>query len=180
MIPSRALFPDRRQLPWLGDAVKLFAKIPVGSFTDRATVVAQIESSSGLSQRYTLTLDHSQPAFYSGPPLNLASGKYKGHVGGARIAGCGRSSLDGSCRSRRIGTDQFWMRRSYSAPRQYLVGRMRATVKQTNSGRVCHRAGPLELESLPPLPYWNRWPLLAMALCCLVMEWGLRKWWGIV
>src|SRR5262249_48076258 len=50
------LFTDHRQYR-AGESARLFAKIPAGSLSDRATVVAQIESSGGLSRRYSLTLD---------------------------------------------------------------------------------------------------------------------------
>ncbi|MDX1962616.1 MAG: VWA domain-containing protein [Pirellulales bacterium] len=39
---------------------------------------------------------------------------------------------------------------------------------------------PLPAESLPPFPLWNRWPILACALACFILEWWLRKRWGLV
>ena len=36
------------------------------------------------------------------------------------------------------------------------------------------------VESLPPVPLWNRWPLLALVLGLLIGEWLLRKWRGMV
>ena len=36
------------------------------------------------------------------------------------------------------------------------------------------------VESLPPLPLWNRWPLLALVLGLLIGEWLLRKRRGMV
>ncbi|MCS7304812.1 MAG: VWA domain-containing protein [Thermoguttaceae bacterium] len=36
------------------------------------------------------------------------------------------------------------------------------------------------LETLPPVPLWNRWPLLALFLSLLVAEWILRKYYGMV
>lgn len=36
------------------------------------------------------------------------------------------------------------------------------------------------VESLPPRPLWNRWPLLLVLLGLLVGEWLLRKWGGMV
>lgn len=36
------------------------------------------------------------------------------------------------------------------------------------------------LETLPPVPLWNRWPLLALFLTVLVAEWILRKSHGMV
>ena len=36
------------------------------------------------------------------------------------------------------------------------------------------------VESLPPLPLWNRWPLLALVLGLLIAEWVLRKRGGMV
>ena len=36
------------------------------------------------------------------------------------------------------------------------------------------------IESLPPRPLWNRWPLLALFLGLLIAEWILRKRRGMV
>ena len=36
------------------------------------------------------------------------------------------------------------------------------------------------VESLPPVPLWNRWPLLALVLGLLIGEWLLRKRKGMV
>ncbi len=36
------------------------------------------------------------------------------------------------------------------------------------------------IESLPPVPLWNRWPLLALVLGLLIGEWLLRKRKGMV
>ncbi|MGO9113194.1 MAG: hypothetical protein ACLP9L_28505 [Thermoguttaceae bacterium] len=36
------------------------------------------------------------------------------------------------------------------------------------------------VESLPPVPLWNRWPLLALVLGLLIGEWLLRKRQGMV
>ena len=39
---------------------------------------------------------------------------------------------------------------------------------------------PVPVESLPPVPLWNRWPLLALILGLLIGEWLLRKRKGMV
>jgi hypothetical protein len=31
------------------------------------------------------------------------------------------------------------------------------------------------IEALPPLPLWNRWPVLALFLGVLIVEWIIRK-----
>ena len=36
------------------------------------------------------------------------------------------------------------------------------------------------VESLPPVPLWDRWPLLALFLALLIGEWLLRKRKGLV
>ena len=36
------------------------------------------------------------------------------------------------------------------------------------------------IESLPPLPLWNAWPVLAMFLGLLIGEWILRKRRGMI
>ncbi len=36
------------------------------------------------------------------------------------------------------------------------------------------------VETLPPKPLWNRWPVLAIFLGLLIGEWILRKWGGMV
>ncbi len=49
--------------------------------------------------------------------------------------------------------------------------------------RVLHDFPPgrqVPIESLPPLPLWNKWPVLALFLALLVAEWILRKRGGMV
>ena len=36
------------------------------------------------------------------------------------------------------------------------------------------------IETLPPVPLWNRWPVLALFLGLLIAEWILRKLRGMV
>ncbi len=36
------------------------------------------------------------------------------------------------------------------------------------------------LDALPPLPLWNRWPVLAIVLGLFVSEWLLRKRCGMI
>ena len=36
------------------------------------------------------------------------------------------------------------------------------------------------IESLPPRPLWNKWPVLALFLGLLIAEWILRKRRGMV
>ena len=36
------------------------------------------------------------------------------------------------------------------------------------------------IESLPPKPLWNTWPVLLLFLVLLAAEWILRKWGGMV
>ena len=42
------------------------------------------------------------------------------------------------------------------------------------------RGRQVPIESLPPRPLWNRWPVLALFLGLLAAEWILRKRWGMV
>ena len=49
--------------------------------------------------------------------------------------------------------------------------------------RLLHDLPPgqqIPLETLPPIPLWNRWPLLALFLTVLITEWILRKSQGMV
>jgi hypothetical protein len=34
---------------------------------------------------------------------------------------------------------------------------------------------PIPIETLPPLPLWNRWPILLLFLVLIVGEWITRK-----
>lgn len=172
------LFTDRRQYR-AGDTARLFAKIPAESLADRTTVVAQIESSGGVSRRYAMTLDPRQPSFFSGPPLTLASGEYKAKLvepAGLAAAEAHWTVLAAPGEMERTGLDAVELQRAATLSRG-------AFAKYAEADQLWPRlppGRPLELESLPPRPYWNRWPLLALALGCLVAEWGLRKWWGMV
>ena len=68
---------------------------------------------------------------------------------------------------------------------------MRSAAKQThgrfytldNAHQLLHdlpagRQAPI--ETLPPIPLWNRWPVVLVFLCLLVGEWILRKLGGMV
>jgi hypothetical protein len=39
---------------------------------------------------------------------------------------------------------------------------------------------PVPIETLPPKPLWNRWPVLLLFLVLLIGEWLLRKRGGMV
>ncbi len=171
------LFTDRRQYR-AGDSARLLAMIPTAKLTDRTTVVAQIESSSGVSRRYTLTLDPRQPTFLSGPPITLNSGDYKARLvepAGLSSAETRWTVLAAPGELERTGLDATELQRTAANSRGTFV-------RYADAERLwplLPPGRPLELESLPPRPYWNRWPLLALALGCLVTVWGLRKWWGM-
>ena len=34
---------------------------------------------------------------------------------------------------------------------------------------------PIPIESLPPVPLWNRWPVLVLFLALIIGEWIVRK-----
>jgi hypothetical protein len=171
------LFTDRRQYR-AGEPVRLLAQIPAGKSAEGATAIAQIESNTGVSRRYTLTLDPRQPTFFSGPPLALASGEYKARL--VEPAGIGAvearwNVLAAPGELERTGLDAAELQRAATISRGGFA-------RYADADKLWPRlppGRPLELESLPPRPYWNRWPLLAFALGCLVAEWGLRKWWGM-
>lgn len=171
------LFPDRRQYR-AGEPVRLLAQIPAGKSTEGSTAIVQIESNTGVSRRYTLTLDPRQPTFFSGPPLALASGEYKARL----VEPMGISAVEARWNVlaapgelERTGLDAAELQRAATISRGGFA-------RYADAEQLWPRlppGRPLELESLPPRPYWNRWPLLALALGCLVAEWGLRKWWGM-
>ncbi len=171
------LFTDRRQYH-AGEPVRLLAQIPAGKSTEGSTAIAQIESNTGESRRYTLTLDPRQPTFFSGPPVTLASGEYKARLvepTGIAAVEARWNVLAAPGELERTGLDTAELQRAATISRG-------AFARYADADRLWPRlppGRPLELESLPPRPYWNRWPLLAFALACLVGEWGLRKWWGM-
>lgn len=171
------LFTDRRQYR-AGEPVKLLAQMPAGPTSATATAIAQIESNSGVSRRYTLTLDPRQPTFYSGPALTLPSGEYKARLvepAGLAAVEARWNVLAAPGELERTGLDAAELQRAATISRG-------AFARFAEAEKLWPRlppGRPLELESLPPCPYWNRWPLLAFALACLVAEWGLRKWWGM-
>jgi hypothetical protein len=171
------LFTDRRQYR-AGETVKLLAQLPAGKAAAATTAIAQIESNTGVSRRYTLTLDLRQPTFYSGPALTLPSGEYKALLvepAGSSAVEARWNVLAAPGELERTGLDTAELQRAGTISRG-------AFARYADSEQLWPRlppGRPLELESLPPRPYWNRWPLLALVLGCLVAEWGLRKWWGM-
>ena len=42
------------------------------------------------------------------------------------------------------------------------------------------RGGRSPIETLPPVPLWNKWPVLLLFLVLLIGEWFLRKRGGMV
>ena len=42
------------------------------------------------------------------------------------------------------------------------------------------RGGAVRVEPLPPEPIWNRWPVAALVLGLLALEWSLRKKWDLL
>jgi len=171
------LFTDRRQYR-AGDPVKLLAQLPASKAGEVTTAIAQIESNSGISRRYTLALDPRQAAIFTGPALMLPSGEYKARLVepvGLAAAEARWNVLAAPGELERIGLEAAELQRAAIVSRG-------AFARFAESEKLWPRlpqGRPLELESLPPCPYWNRWPLLAFALACLVAEWGLRKWWGM-
>ena len=172
------LFTDRRQYR-AGDTARLLAMIPTAKLTDRTTVVAQIESTSGVSRRYTLTLDPRQPTFLSGPPITLTSGEYQARIvepAEFTSAEAHWTVLAAPGELDRTGLDAAELQRTAAVSR----GTYARYSEAEQLWPLLPPGRPLELESLPPRPYWNCWPLLALALGCLVADWGLRRWWGMV
>jgi len=53
--------------------------------------------------------------------------------------------------------------------RYYTVATARNLVRDLPEGR------PIPIDTLPPLPLWNRWQVLFLFLALLVTEWVLRK-----
>ena len=45
---------------------------------------------------------------------------------------------------------------------------------------ICPAARQVPVENLPPIPLWNRWPVLLLFLVLLIAEWLLRKRGGMV
>ena len=76
----------------------------------------------------------------------------------------------------RVRTDAVALRRAAKVTRGrfYTFQTTRRLLGGLPPGR------PVPIESLPPKPLWNEWPLLLLFLVLLVGEWVLRKLGGMV
>ena len=76
-----------------------------------------------------------------------------------------------------VRMDAAEMRRAAAADRRPVLhlrhGRPAAAA-------TCRPAARCRSRSLPPVPLWNRWPVLALFLGLLIAEWILRKLRGMV
>ncbi len=168
---------DRREYR-LGDTVRLRARFHNESLApvedDGVTVV--LESTAGTTRRVTLRRTTGERGMFDAEVESLPVGAYHAWVAIPQLPG-GAAADDFSVVAppgefARLETDAVEMRRAaeQSRGRYYTFATAARLVEELPEGRH------VPLESFPPRPLWNTWPVLAAFLFLLTAEWVLRKW----
>lgn len=178
---SAVLTTDRRDYVQ-GDTARVrvrFADERLAPAEDDGVTLA-IELSGGKTDRVRLHRASAGRGVFEGAIKRLSPGDY--HVWIAEPAVEGQTpAVDFTVAPpagefARVRMDAVEMRRAaeLTGGRFYTFDTAGRIVRDLPSGRQA------PIETLPPAPLWNRWPVLALLLGLLVAEWVLRKVGGMV
>jgi hypothetical protein len=180
---SARLSADRREYP-PGDPVRLqvrFSNDRLAPLDDNGVIV-ELEQAGRQTQRVPLRRSESGRGRFEAVLNNLPPGDFHAKMIAPALPGQGQvSSADF-----RVVPPQTEMVRL-----QVNAAEMQQAAEVTKGGYYTYKdvsrliddlpAGrQVPVESLPPVPLWNRWPLLALFLTLLIGEWWLRKRKGMV
>jgi len=169
-----ALETDRRRYA-ADEPVRLRARWSDERLPADQGVVAALESAGRPTRRVTLQRAASGRAVFEADLGRLAPGDYRARLA-APLAPGHAPSVDFTVES--SGGERL------DAPMDAAA--MRRAAQQTGgrfytletAGRLVEElppARPVKVESLPPWPLWNRWPVLAILLVLLCAEWAIRR-----
>ena len=178
---SAVLTTDRREYVQ-GDSVRLrvrFADERLAPPDDDGVTIA-VEQSGQKTQRLSLHRAAGGRGVFEGVLDRPAPGSYHAWIAVPTLDGQSAAAdfriLPPPGEFARICMDAAAMRRAaeISGGRFYTFD---------SAARLLHDLPPgrqVPIESLPPYPLWNRWPILAILLGLLIAEWILRKRRGMV
>jgi hypothetical protein len=178
---SAVLTTDRRQYPQ-GDSVELrvrFADERLAPAADDGVTVV-VEQSGRKTQRVTLRRAAGGRGVFEGTLDRPAVGTYHVRIAVPTLEGQAPAAdftvLPPPGEFARVRMDTAEMRRAaeISGGRFYTFDAADRLLDHLPPGRQ------VPIESLPPRPLWNRWPVVALLLSLLIAEWILRKRRGMV
>ncbi len=178
---SARLSTDRRDYP-LGDPVRVhvrFSDDRVAPLDDNGVTV-ELEQIGRQTQKVQLHRTDTERGHFEAVLNNLPTGGYHAKMISPPLPG-------------QVSAADFFV-----APPQTELARvqmdateMRQAAEVTKGHYYTYKEAPrmvddlpdgrqVPIESLPPMPLWNRWPVLALFLGLLIGEWLLRKRKGMV
>jgi len=173
---TATLRTDRREYR-LGESVRLrlrFHDESLAPAEDNGAAVV-VESSGGKTQRLQLRRDGVARGVFEGGIENLSLGTYHAWVavpqlpGGAPAADFDVVAPPGEFAH--VEMDRQEMQRAAEQSR----GRFYTHATANRLHDELPEGNQVAVESLPPRPLWNSWPVLGVLLALLVAEWILRK-----
>jgi hypothetical protein len=177
---SATLRADRREYRH-GEPVRLrlrFHDESLAPAEDNGVAVV-VESSAGKRQRLQLQRDGANRGVFEGGIENLPLGAYHAWVAVPQLAGGGPAAdftvVAPPGEFAHVEMDRQEMERAaeQSRGRFYTMATASQLLDELPEGRQ------VAVESLPPRPLWNSWPVLLAFLALLIAEWVLRKLGGM-
>jgi hypothetical protein len=178
---SALLTTDRREYAQ-GESVRLrvrFADERLAPAEDDGVTVV-VEQSGRTTQRISLHRAAAARGVFEGALDHPGPGSYHAWIAAPRLEGQSPAAdftvVPPPGEFAQVRMDTAGMRRAaeISGGRVYTFDTAERLSDDLPPGRQ------VPIESLPPRPLWNRWPLLALVLALLISEWILRKRRGLV
>lgn len=171
---TAVLTTDRREYRQ-GEPVRLrlrFAE-PGAAAAGAEDVVLVVEREGGRTRRLSMTRHPVREMFEI--TFDAAAGRYHAWVA-SPLAGGAPPTVDFTVARpagefERVQMEEASLRRAADQTR----GRFYTIAKADRLARDLPAGRQVPIESLPPVPLWNRWPVLATFVGLLITEWVVRK-----
>ena len=157
-VQLRVRFVDERQAPQQDDGVSVV-----------------IEQQGNKTHRVTLHRNATNRGVFEGVFSQPTEGSFHAWLASPTLPGAAPAAdfivIAPPGESERLQMDAAELRKAAEETkgRYYTVATARNLVRDLPEGR------PIPIDTLPPLPLWNRWQVLLIFLSLLVTEWVLRK-----
>lgn len=176
--PAR-LTSDRAQYG-SGEPIRLEARFwDEARLAPGARVTVLLEQSDGATRRVELAPRTNQPGDYEATLTRLPFGEYRARLIEPDVGADAQTSWRvlppaGEREQTQLNWAGLQRAASESKGHAYRIDQTDKLWRGLPPGRR------VPVETLPPVPLWNRWPALALVLALFCGEWWLRKRWGMV
>ncbi len=178
---SVRLSTDRRDYP-LGDPVRIQVRFSDERLTplDDNGVTVELEQIGRQTQKVQLHRMESGRGHFDAILNNLPAGDYHAKLispplpGQVSAADFVVASPQAELAHVQMDATEMQQAAELTKGHYYTCKNASSLIDDVPAGRQ------VPIESLPPVPLWNRWPLLALVLGLLIGEWLLRKRKGMV